>query len=292
LLKARDAASVSSWGAGEAVGIPTQSPGGDTLHLNDLVEGGDICQPGQGMSLEGQTALVTGAARRIGRAIAVALAEQQVRVVIHYRGSAAPAEELRRSLVTRGSQAFCVRANFDNPDEADSLIERARAEAGPIQILVNSASEFLPEALDAMTHASLVHSMTVNAWAPFALTRAFARQATTGKVVNFIDAQVAGSDLNHASYILSKHLLATLTTMSALQYAPGITVNAVAPGLILPPEGKDEGYLDGLARSLPLKRHGDPADITSAVSFLLESNFVTGQVIYVDGGRHLIGGAR
>jgi NAD(P)-dependent dehydrogenase (short-subunit alcohol dehydrogenase family) len=80
--------------------------------------------------------------------------------------------------------------------------------------------------------------------------------------------------------------------MSALQYAPGITVNAVAPGLILPPEGKDEGYLNGLARSLPLKRHGDPADITSAVSFLLESNFVTGQVIYVDGGRHLIGGAR
>ena len=244
------------------------------------------------MSLQGQTALVTGAARRIGRAITLALAEQQVNVIIHYRGSVAPAEELRRSLVTRKSQAFCVRADFDNPDEADSLIERARAEAGPIHILVNSASEFHPEALDAMTHASLVHSMTVNAWAPFALTRAFARQATGGKVVNFIDAQVAGSDLAHASYILSKHLLATLTTMTALQYAPGITVNAVAPGLILPPKGKDESYLDGLARSLPLKRHGGPADITGAVLFLLQNDFVTGQVVYVDGGRHLIGGER
>jgi pteridine reductase len=222
----------------------------------------------------------------------LALAEQQVRLIIHYRHSATRAEELRQSLVSRGGQAFCVAADFANPQEADSLIQRACAEAGPIHILVNSASEFMPEALDAMTHASLVHSMTVNAWAPFALTRAFARQATSGKVVNFIDAQVSGSDLTHASYILSKHLLATLTTMTALQYAPGITVNAVAPGLILPPVGKDESYLHGLARPLPLKRHGGPADITRAVSFLLESDFVTGQVIYVDGGRHLIGGAR
>jgi len=244
------------------------------------------------MSLEGQTALVTGAALRIGRAIALALSERQVSVVIHYRRSATRAEELRQSLVERGGKAFCVGADFDNPDEADSLIDRARAVAGPIQILINSASEFQPETLDAMTHASLVQSMTVNAWAPFALTRAFARQATSGKVVNFIDALVAGTDLTHASYILSKHLLATLTTMTALQYAPGITVNALAPGAILSPEGKDDSYLDGLARSLPLKRHGGLADITRALLFLLESEFVTGQMIYVDGGRHLIGGAR
>jgi len=222
----------------------------------------------------------------------MALAEQRVSVVIHYRHSAGPAQELRQSLVARGGRAFCVKADFDNPGETDSLIERARAEAGPIQILVNDASEFHPESLDAMTHASLVQTMTTNAWAPFALTRAFARQATNGKVVNLIDAQIAGSDLAHASYILSKHLLATLTMMTALRYAPGITVNAVAPGLILAPEGKDESYLDGLGRSLPLKRHGGVADVTRAVLFLLESDFVTGQVIYVDGGRHLIGGAR
>jgi len=244
------------------------------------------------MSLKGQTALVTGAGRRIGEAIALALAEQQANVVIHYRHSGSRAESLRQSLVARGVQAFSVKADFDNPEEADSVIKRARREAGPIQILLNSASEFQPEPLDAMTHASLVHNMTVNAWAPFALTRAFARQTTSGKVVNFIDAQVAGHDLTHASYILSKHLLATLTTMTALQYAPGITVNAVAPGLILPPEGKDDSYLENLAKSLPLKRHGGLADITRAVLFLLESEFVTGQVIYVDGGRHLIGGPR
>ena len=244
------------------------------------------------MSLKGQTALVTGAGRRIGEAIALALAEQQVNVIIHYRHSASLAQSLRQSLVARGIKVFCVKADFDLPEEADSLIERARAEAGPIQILVNSASEFHAQPLDEMTHASLLHDVTVNAWAPFALTRAFARQTSSGKVVNFIDAQIAGSDLTHASYILSKHLLATLTSMTALQYAPAITVNAVAPGLILPPEGKDDSYLDGLAQSLPLKRHGGLADIARAVLFLLESEFVTGQVIYVDGGRHLIGGPR
>ena len=244
------------------------------------------------MSLKGQTALVTGAARRIGEAIATALAEPQVNIVIHYRDSEWRAQALRQSLTAREVQAFCVKADFAKPEETDSLIERARAEAGPIHILVNNASEFHPEPLDAMTHTSLIHNVTVNSWAPFALTRAFARQANNGRVVNFIDAQVAGSDLTHASYILSKHLLATLTAMTALQYAPGITVNAVAPGLILPPEGRDESYLAGLSRSLPLKRHGGLQDIVRAVLFLLESDFVTGEVISVDGGRHLIGGAR
>ena len=242
--------------------------------------------------LKGQTALVTGAALRIGEAIALALAGQQVNVIVHYRHSSSQAQRLCESLVARGIKAFTLKADFDFPEEAGSLIERARAEAGPIQILINSASDFLPERLDEMTHASLVHDVTVNAWAPFALTRAFARQTTSGKVINFIDAQIAGSDLTHASYILSKHLLATLTTMTALRYAPTITVNAVAPGLILPPEGKDDSYLDGLTGSLPLKRHGGLADITRAVLFLLESDFVTGQVLYVDGGRHLIGGPR
>ncbi|HET9157800.1 MAG TPA: SDR family oxidoreductase [Myxococcaceae bacterium] len=230
---------------------------------------------------------MTGAARRIGEAIALALAERRVNVVIHYRRSVAPAEALRRELAARGVQAFCVQADFDHPEEAESLVDRARAEAGPIQILINSASEFHPEPLDAMTHESLTHDVTVNAWAPFALTRAFARQAAAGKVINFLDADIGRDSLTRASYILSKQLLATLTRMTALQHAPGITVNAVAPGPILPPDGKDDSYLDRLTQSLPLHRHGGLADITHAVLFLLESDVITGQVLYVDGGRHL-----
>src|SRR5262249_59512775 len=128
--------------------------------------------------------VVAGGAVALAQPSAGARAEEQASVVIHSRHSATGAEELRQSLVARGSQALCVKADFDNPEEADALIERARTEAGPIHILVNSASEFHPQALEAMTHESLVHEITVNAWTPFALTRAFARQATKGKVVN------------------------------------------------------------------------------------------------------------
>src|SRR5260370_5925591 len=115
------------------------------------------------MSLQGQTALVTGAGRRIGESIRLALGEQRVNVIIHYRHSVAPAQSLRESLVARGLKAFCVKADFDLPEAADSLIERARAEAGPIQILINSASEFHPQPLSEMTHTSLLHDVTVNA---------------------------------------------------------------------------------------------------------------------------------
>ncbi len=244
------------------------------------------------MPLRGQTALVTGAGKRIGEAVALALGEAGANVVIHYRRSAKRAEALRDSLQRTGVRAFRVQADFANPGEVDSLIDRARAEAGPIDILVNSASEFETRTFEALTSDNLEHNLSINAWAPFALTRAFARQASRGKVINFLDAQIAGYDLTHAGYILSKHLLATLTRLTALQYAPGLTVNAVAPGLILPPEGKDESYLMQLAKGLPLQRHGGLPDITRAVLFLLESEFVTGQVIYVDGGRHLVGGDR
>src|SRR5712692_7066531 len=168
------------------------------------------------MLLKGKTALVTGAAQRIGEAVALALADKEVNVVIHYRRSVEQAERLRDLLRQRGVGAFCVKADFDDVDEVDSLIERAHAEAGPIEILVNNASEFKPETTETLTHASLVHNVKVNAWAPFAITRAFARQVSSGRVVNFIDAHVAGYEITHAGYILSKHLLATLTTMTAL----------------------------------------------------------------------------
>jgi NAD(P)-dependent dehydrogenase (short-subunit alcohol dehydrogenase family) len=103
-----------------------------------------------------------------------------------------------------------------------------------------------------------------------------------------LDSRIAGLDMSHVAYILSKRALAALTEMMAVEFAPGIAVNGVAPGLILPPPGKDEAYLDELAKGLPLKRHGNPGDIADAVMYLLRSDFVTGQVIFVDGGRRLL----
>ncbi len=234
--------------------------------------------------LAGKTALVTGAAKRIGRAVSLALASSGVNVVIHYSRSSHDAETLAADLGRLGVQATPLQADLAEPEEAEALVGRA----GRIDLLVNNASVFEADTLETATLDRLVHAVKINAWAPFVLTRAFARQLGRGKVVNLLDTRVAGLDLAHAGYLLSKQMLAVITRMAAVAFAPGVTVNAVAPGLILPPPGQDEAYLARLARGLPLRRHGGPEDVARAVLFLLESDFITGQVVFVDGGRHLL----
>ncbi len=242
--------------------------------------------------LAGKTALVTGAARRIGRAVSLALAASGSNVVLHHSRSVVEAEALASELARLGVRATALGADLGDPDQLESLVARAEGRAGHLDVLINNASVFEPETVEAAVLERLVRDVKVNAWAPFALTRAFARRAGRGRVVNLLDARVAGLDLAHVGYILSKHLLEALTRMTAVAFAPGLTVNAVAPGLILPPPGQDEAYLARLARDLPLKRHGGPEDVTRAVLFLLESDFVTGQVVFVDGGWHLLEATR
>jgi hypothetical protein len=122
------------------------------------------------------------------------------------------------------------------------------------------------------------------------LCREFAKQVRGGAIVNFLDTRVLDYDREHMSYHLSKRALFTLTRAMALEFAPAIRVNAVAPGLVLPPAGKDQSYLDALVHTNPLQAHGSVEDVAAAVLFLVTSPFVTGQVIYVDGGRHMLGG--
>jgi len=238
-------------------------------------------------SLRGKTALVTGAAKRIGRAIALALAEEGVNVVVHYRSAREEADALCRELRERGVQAWAVQADFEKVEECEGLVGRTLEAASALDILINNASVFPLTRLEEMTFDDLTSNVRVNAWAPFVLSRAFARQVRRGKIVNLLDSRITGYDWSHAAYILSKHMLAVLTRMTALAFAPQITVNAVAPGLILPPRGKDQDYLERLKDTVPLKRHGGPQDVAQAVVFLLKSDFITGQVICVDGGRHL-----
>ena len=121
------------------------------------------------------------------------------------------------------------------------------------------------------------------------IARAFGAQGIEGVIVNFLDTRIEDYDRKHAAYHLSKRMLYTLTRMMAIEFAPLVRVNAVAPGLILPPPGKDESYLAQLAHTNPLGRYGDPSHIVEAVLFLVRNDFVTGQVVFVDGGRHLKG---
>jgi pteridine reductase len=240
-----------------------------------------------GESLVGRTALVTGGGQRLGRAIALALAAEGVNLVVHYRSSAAEADELCRALEQQGVRAWPLAADFAASSAPESLIDRALAAAGRLDLLVNSASIFPPGTLRELSLVDLTAVLQINSWTPFVLSRQFVNRVGRGKIVNLLDTRVRGYDWEHAAYILSKHLLAVLTRMTAVQYAPHVTVNAVAPGLILPPPGEDHEYLDRLAHTVPLQQHGDASDITEAVVFLARSTYITGQVIYVDGGRHL-----
>jgi pteridine reductase len=184
--------------------------------------------------------------------------------------------------------AWLVQADFDGSEGSRELFEKAVQSAGTVDFLVNSASSFTSSTIQDIDFAQLMRDMQVNAWSPFALSRQFAGRIASGKIVNLLDTRIIGYDPSHVGYILSKWILLALTEMMAIEFAPRITVNAVAPGLILPPPGEDPQYLNELAVTVPLKRHGELDDVTNAVLFLLENDFVTGQVLFIDGGRHLM----
>jgi NAD(P)-dependent dehydrogenase (short-subunit alcohol dehydrogenase family) len=237
--------------------------------------------------LKGRTALVTGAGKRIGREISLALAGEGVNVIVHYSRSLKEAEELKDEVAALGVKSWLVKADFDKK-EYEGLMERAAAATGGIDILVNNASIFPVSRLDEITLEGLFSNVRVNAWAPFALTRDLRKLMKKGRVVNLIDSRTQGYDWSHVEYILSKHLLAELTKMMAIEYAPDVVVNGVNPGLILPPPGKAMDYLEKMDSTVPRKRHGSPKDISDAVLYLLKSDFLIGEVINVDGGRHLM----
>lgn len=240
-------------------------------------------------SLVGRTALVTGAARRIGRAMALALAGQGAGVVVHHNRSEGEAvvlcDEIRRS----GGSAWRVQGDLADEGQVKRLFQDAVAQGGPIDILINNASLYERDTLWEATEESILLNLRVHALAPLSLARAMAGQGGAGHVINLLDTRVTVYDKEHASYHISKRVLLTLTRMLALELAPGIAVNAIAPGLILPPVGEDESYLQRLAHACPLNRYGGSQDVIDAMLFLVHSRFVTGQILYIDGGYHMKG---
>jgi NAD(P)-dependent dehydrogenase (short-subunit alcohol dehydrogenase family) len=238
-------------------------------------------------NLAGKTALVTGAAVRLGRGTALALARCGVNVVVHYNKSLTMAESLHDELIALGVKCWLVQADLSVESELSRLIPQVQEIVGEFDILINNASIFPTDTLSDMTFDSVMQNMRVNAWAPYSLGRDFAEYCNSGNIINFLDARLPGYDWQHASYTLSKHTMAILTRMTALEYAPNIRVNAVAPGLILPPPGKDDSFMQPLIPLVPLGRHGTAEEIAQAVIYLLQNEFITGETIYIDGGRHL-----
>jgi pteridine reductase len=242
------------------------------------------------VELDGKVAIVTGGAVRLGRALALALAEQGVRVGVHYGSSAGPAETVVKEIKAMGSDAVAVQADLSQPAEARSIVERAAAHLGQVDILVNSAAIFEPGNWDDTTEANWDRHFAINVKSPFFLSQAFAAHVgreRAGHIVNIADWRGVRPGSDHMAYTLTKAAIIAMTKSLALALAPNIQVNAIAPGLILPPPDQDQAYLESKAKQVPAQRVGSPQEIANAMIFLLRSDFVTGDLIFVTGGEHL-----
>jgi pteridine reductase len=246
----------------------------------------------QDRSLTGKTALVTGAARRIGAVIAEKLHAAGANIVIHYRGSTADAEALTEKLNgVRADSARAEQADLLSRDAPDALIASAIGWTGRLDILVNNASSFYPTPMGSITEAQWDDLLGVNLKAPLFLAQA-ARphlQEVSGAIVNIVDIHAQRPLRNHTVYGAAKAGLVMLTRALAKDLAPEIRVNGVSPGAILWPEaGMESATKTQIMRQIPLGRPGAPEDIAGAVLFLVrDASYMTGQIITIDGGRSI-----
>ncbi len=236
---------------------------------------------------EGRTALITGGGRRLGRAMALELSSHGCAVVVQYHQSREEAERVAADIRTRGGKAWAMQADLNQPDQGEGLLLRAVAAAGPLDFLINNASSYERSNIDDFTMKSFSDTLQLNTYAPVQLCRAFAGQGRKGAIINMLDTLIHSYDREHVAYHLSKRLLFSFTKILAWEYAPHIRVNGIAPGIILPPKGEGREWLEKLRHTNPLDAYGTVEDITDAALFLFASEFITGEVIHIDGGRHL-----
>lgn len=240
------------------------------------------------MNLSGKIALVTGAARRVGKAVALALAESGARVAIHYHRSAADVEPLVARLTELGASACAFQADLADSAQIATLARAVHERFGPLDILVNNASVFHRTPLDDLDVAGWDTVMNVNLRAPFLCSLLFGRQmkkAGRGRIINIADASSVRPSPDYIPYCVSKSALMALTKAMAKALAPEVQVTCVAPGVVLPPDDLEEETLQRMRRSIPLRRFGTPQDVSRTVLFLAAcGDFITGSTIFVDGG--------
>jgi NAD(P)-dependent dehydrogenase (short-subunit alcohol dehydrogenase family) len=240
------------------------------------------------MQLHGRVALVTGAGRRLGRAIAAGLADRGMQLAVHYNASSTGAADLRDEIRARGGRAECFAADLTDAAAARALPERVAQTFGRLDVLVNSAALMHRLRFEETTVAQWDEVLDLNLRAVFFCTQGAARRRreARGRVVNLADVGGLEPWPAYAAHSVSKAGVVMLTKVLALALAPDVTVNAVAPGAVLVPESFDQETREQLARTTPLQRLGAPADVVAAVLYLLESgDFVTGATLVVDGGR-------
>ena len=237
-----------------------------------------------------KAALVTGAGKRIGRAIALGLAEAGWAVAVHYHQSRGEADAVVEAIAARGGTAVALEADLASEHQVAPLVEQAAARLGPLGCLVNNASIFENDHALEVTRQSWDRHLEVNLRAPFVLSQELARRLPDdrhGCIVNMLDERVWSLTPYFFSYTLAKSALWTMTRTLALALAPRIRVNGVGPGPTLPSPRQTEAQFERQASLMPLGRGTTPAEIVDAVKFILTAPALTGQMIALDGGQHL-----
>ena len=240
-------------------------------------------------ALNGRVVLVTGAGRRVGRAIALALGAQGMPVVVHFNGSRDGAEETARLIVESGGEAVIEQADLARVDAAYALVDRAVAWRGTLGALVNSAAIMLRTPIPDTTQDDWDRMFALNVRAPYFLSQRAAPSlaASRGAIVNIADLAAFESWPAYVPHGMTKAAVVQMTRAMAQALAPDVRVNAVAPGVVLLPEGWSDEGARHLQETTPLRRLGAPEDVAQAVVYLLGAEYVTGEVVRVDGGRHV-----
>lgn len=241
------------------------------------------------IALAGRVALVTGAGRRVGRAIALTLGARGMRVLVHYNGSAEGARETARLIAGAGGRAAIIQADLTDLADAERLVDRAVAEEGELFALVNSAAVMIRTPVGDTNARAWEEMFALNVRAPYFLSQraAPALRAARGAIVNIADLAAFETWPAYVPHAMTKAAIVQMTRGLAHALAPEVRVNAVAPGVVLLPDGWSESEAEHLRATTPLQRLGTPDDVAGAVAYLLEADYVTGEVLTVDGGRRI-----
>ena len=241
------------------------------------------------MELRGKVALVTGGGRRVGRALAEALAERGAVVAVHYNASSSGADEVVRAIESRGGKASAFAADLTTTVAPSALVQAVSQRYGSLDVLVNSAAVMVRTPFGETDVADWDSMFALNLRAPFFLSQAAAPllRRARGAIVNIADLAAFETWPAYIPHGITKGGVVQMTRALARVLAPEVRVNAIAPGTVLLPDGWSEAEATRLDETTPLKRQGSPADVAQAMLYLLEADYVTGETITVDGGRHI-----
>ncbi|OGI10222.1 MAG: hypothetical protein A3I68_08025 [Candidatus Melainabacteria bacterium RIFCSPLOWO2_02_FULL_35_15] len=234
-----------------------------------------------------KAALITGSAKRIGKAIAIHLAESGFDIALHYNTSKADAKKVLKEIKDKGQNCVLFQFDLTNTKDILFLINKVKQSFPSLSLLINNASIFAESSFLKSDIAFFENHFNINFKAPFFLSQSFAKSIKKGHIINLLDTNITRDRTKYFIYNLTKKMLSEFTKMAAAELAPDIRVNAIAPGRIIPPLNKEKEYLKHSLDSVPLEKWGSIQNILQSIDFLCENDYLTGQCIFAGGGDHL-----